>query len=169
MTEHANQLSDVLRTLESHPDMMRGNSKVHYAVMKLRNMVSAAAALGEDSLRGPFGMAPMQPCWEISTAHISEDANDWLTENVGKRGHGLFVEVAEMECSFIIKLIAAPWTDESLSLIGVSASELLQGLHDAGVPPSLISLLQTASLACARFLVLDGDAAQIDGLPVYDW
>ncbi len=169
MIEHVDQLSDVLRTLESHPDMMRGNSKVHYAVVKLRNMVSAAAALGEDSLRGPFGKAPMQPCWEISTAHICEDANDWLTKNVGKRGDGLFIEVASMERSFIIKLIAAPWTDVNLSQIGVAAPELLQGLQDAGVPPSLISLLQIASLACARFLVLDGDADQIDGLPVYDW
>lgn len=47
-----------------------------------------------------------------------------------------------------------------------------QSLHkeqmDAGVPPSLLTVIQLAAQADVRFLVFDPNAAILEGLPVYD-
>lgn len=34
-------LADIEKTLEGHPDCLRGNSKVHYALMRTRNALRA--------------------------------------------------------------------------------------------------------------------------------
>lgn len=109
--------------------------------------------------------------WEISAAHVHEEAIDYLLEmSKGERPSGLlFVAFRIPGCLAIgVKLIATPWTTANLLLFeGVTAEQLRQEHENRGVPPSLVNILHQAADADVRFLVLDADAPALDGLPLY--
>jgi len=110
-------------------------------------------------------------CWEISSAHISEEAWNYLAELADSAKPLPFLFVAfRIPCSPAIgvKLISTPWTDEVLS-----ATEGIDGawrLHDehrrAGMPECLVEVLRLAALADVRILIFDADAPVLDGLTV---
>lgn len=127
-----------------------------------------AAQLAIDKIS--FDRSQVQRCWEISTAHVCEQANEWLLKHAGKKGLGMFFDVAMMVDVFVIKIISSPWDDENLmSIDSITAADLRQEHKKAGMPDSLINLLHLAAQAKVRFLVLDPDADNLDGLPVFDW
>lgn len=110
--------------------------------------------------------------WEISTAHLTEDASHYLME---------WADIATptaLSCiafrvpyspTIGIKLISTPWTDTHLrSVEGITVEELRQTFRDKGVPDSLATALFLAGQADVRLLIFDADAAVLDGLPLYD-
>lgn len=110
-------------------------------------------------------------CWEISTAHVTEEAMGYLWEMAeAKTPPGLlFVAFRVPGCPAIgVKLIATPWTnDHLLHVEGITAEQLRQEHEGKGIPPSLVDILHQAADADVRFLVLDADASALDGLPSY--
>lgn len=81
------------------------------------------------------------------------------------------LEVFELRDShaFGVKLIATPWTDSHLQQIeDCTAKQLRQQQLSAGLPVELVEVLHLAAQADVRILIFDPDAAQLDGLPVYD-
>ncbi|MGU1062140.1 ABC transporter substrate-binding protein [Pseudomonas aeruginosa] len=110
-------------------------------------------------------------CWEISAAHVTDDAISYLWKMVDvKAPPGLLFVAFRIPSgpALGIKLIATPWTDESLLHIeGITAEQLRQEHEGKGVPPSLLQLLHQAAEADIRFLILDADAPTLDGLTLY--
>ncbi|QGF93525.1 ABC transporter substrate-binding protein [Pseudomonas sp. CFSAN084952] len=112
--------------------------------------------------------------WEISTAHLTDEALRHLESRVGNvdsRPTGLLFEpFALPDCSGIgCKLIGTPWTDDNLVKIeGNPYSSLRQEQLDAGTPEALVNVLYLAALADVRLLIFDPDAAVLDGLPIFD-
>jgi hypothetical protein len=111
-------------------------------------------------------------CWEISSSHITEEANIYLAEWVDRDTPTRFLFAAfRISDSPVIgvKLIATPWTDEVLQWVeGLTAEQLRQAYRKEDMPESLIDVLFLAAQADVRLLVFDGDAAVLDGLPVYE-
>jgi len=110
-------------------------------------------------------------CWEISTAHITQDANRYL-EGLADitTPTGLLFVAFRMPCSHAIgvKLIATPWTNTNLEYVeGISTEQLWQEHLSKGVPESLVEVLYLAALADVRLLVFDADAPELDGLKLY--
>lgn len=108
-------------------------------------------------------------CWEISTAHLPGSAWEDLTRSTVPEG--LLLEAFELRDShaFGVKLIATPWTDSHLDRIeGCTAKQLRQQQLSAGIPEELVEVLHLTAQADVRILIFDPDAAQLDGLPVYD-
>lgn len=120
-----------------------------------------------------FLLAPKTACWEISTAHICEKANDWLVERMNRFTQddliGCYVDIMSYAPGYVIKLIAAPWDDAGLANDGITVEGVRKAQLEVGMPESLIRLLHLAASAGGRYLVLDPDAEQVEGLPVYDW
>lgn len=112
--------------------------------------------------------------WEISTAHLTEDALRYLEHRAGSFNTGptglLFEPFALRDCNgFGCKLIGTPWTDDNLVKIeGNPYSSLRQEQLDAGAPKALVNVLYLAALADVRLLIFDPDAAVLDGLAIYD-
>ncbi|WP_339492654.1 ABC transporter substrate-binding protein [Pseudomonas rhizophila] len=112
--------------------------------------------------------------WEISTAHLTDEALRHLesrVDNVDSRPTGLLFEpFALPDCSGIgCKLIGTPWTDDNLVKIeGNPYSSLRQEQLDAGTPEALVNVLYLAALADVRLLIFDPDAAVLDGLAIFD-
>ncbi|MBD8561781.1 ABC transporter substrate-binding protein [Pseudomonas fluorescens] len=112
--------------------------------------------------------------WEISTAHLTDEALRHLESRVGNvdsRPTGLLFEpFALPDCSGIgCKLIGTPWTDDNLVKIeGNPYSSLRQEQLDAGTPEALVNVLYLAVLADVRLLIFDPDAAVLDGLAIFD-
>jgi len=112
--------------------------------------------------------------WEISTAHLTEEALRYLERRVGdfdSRPTGLLFEpFALADCNGIgCKLIGTPWTDDNLVKIeGCPYSSLRQEQLDAGTPAALVNVLYLAALADVRLLIFDPDAAVLDGLAIFD-
>lgn len=106
-------------------------------------------------------------CWEISTAHVTPNDINYL-ETLASAGQptGLYFEVFEIPASHStgIKLIGTPWHAEIGDMDKQKAL-----LQQGGVPEAVIHLLIKAAEADIRFLILDPDADELDGLPVYDW
>ena len=111
-------------------------------------------------------------CWEISTAHISEDAGRFLCELADIATPTAFLFVAfriPYSPAVGIKLIATPWTDANLQQVESITAEELRAEHRAkGVPAELIDLLHLAGQADVRMLVLDADASILEGLPIIE-
>lgn len=110
-------------------------------------------------------------CWEISTTHITPDANRYLeqlADNTSPTGF-LFVAFRMPYSPAIgVKLIATPWTDSNLNYVeGISAEQLRQEHLRKGVPESLFEVLYLAALADVRMLVFDADAPELEGLKRY--
>ncbi|EPA95396.1 ABC transporter substrate-binding protein [Pseudomonas mandelii] len=111
-------------------------------------------------------------CWEISTAHITEDANRYLEElaDIATPTGFLFVAFRIPYSPAIgVKLIATPWTDTNLEYVeGISTEQLRQEHLSKCMPESLVEVLHLAALADVRMLVFDADASNLDGLKLYD-
>ncbi|MGF6282725.1 ABC transporter substrate-binding protein [Pseudomonas silensiensis] len=111
--------------------------------------------------------------WEISTAHLTEEALRYLERRAGNfdsRPTGLLFEpFALTDCNGVgCKLIGTPWTDDNLVKIECRPySSLRQEQLDAGTPVALIEVLYLAALADVRLLIFDPDAAVLDGLALY--
>ena len=109
--------------------------------------------------------------WEISSAHLGAEGERFLTQLADEALTGyLFVAFRIPGSPAIgVKLFATPWTDAHLQYVeGISADALRQQDRDTGVPDALADVLHLAGQADVRFLVFDGDAPVLDGLPVYD-
>lgn len=112
--------------------------------------------------------------WEISTAHLTEEALRYLERRAGNfdsRPTGLLFEpFALSDCSGVgCKLIGTPWTDDNLVKIdGSPYSSLRQEQLDAGTPAALVNVLHLAALADVRLLIFDPDAAVLEGLAIFD-
>ncbi|MBV6826473.1 ABC transporter substrate-binding protein [Pseudomonas sp. PD9R] len=112
--------------------------------------------------------------WEISTAHLTEEALRYLERRAGNfdsRPTGLLFEpFALTDCNGVgCKLIGTPWTDDNLVKIeGSPYSSLRQEQLDAGTPEALVNVLYLAALADVRLLIFDPDAAVLDGLAIFD-
>ncbi len=111
-------------------------------------------------------------CWEISTAHITEEAGCYLTElaDIATPIGFLFVAFRIPYSPAIgIKVIATPWTDANLQYVeGITAEQLRREHQDKGMPESLLEVLHLAALADVRVLIFDADAPVLDGLPLYE-
>ena len=112
--------------------------------------------------------------WEISTAHLTEEALRYLERRASNFNSGptglLFEPFALTDGNGLgCKLIGTPWTDENLMKIeGGLYTSLRQEQLDAGTPEALVNVLYLAALADVRLLILDPDAAVLDGLAIYD-
>lgn len=110
--------------------------------------------------------------WEISTAHLSEEAMLYLEGAVSApKQTGLLFELFTVpDCDGIgCKLIGTPWTDEKLQNIeGKPYSNLRQEQLDAGTPEALVKVLYLAALVDVRLLIFDPSAAVLSGLAVFD-
>ena len=112
--------------------------------------------------------------WEISTAHLTEEALRYLERwagNFDSRPAGLLFEPFVLtDCNGVgCKLIGTPWTDDNLEEIeGCPYSSLRQEQLDAGTPAALVNVLYLAALADVRLLIFDPDAAAVDGLAIFD-
>ena len=112
--------------------------------------------------------------WEISTAHLTDEALRHLGSRVGnavfKPTGLLFEPFALPDCNGVgCKLIGTPWTDDNLVKIeGRPYSSLRQEQLDARTPAALIKVLYLAALADVRLLIFDPDAAVLDGLVIFD-
>lgn len=110
-------------------------------------------------------------CWEISSAHLTAEADRFLAElaDIATPSGFLFVAFRIPYSPAIgVKLIATPWTDANLQLVeGITAEQLRQEHRVKGMPASLVEVLHLAALADVRMLVFDADAKVLDGLPLY--
>ncbi|HBP6528075.1 ABC transporter substrate-binding protein [Pseudomonas aeruginosa] len=110
-------------------------------------------------------------CWEISSAHVTEDAIRYLEDMAEtETPSGLLFTAFRIPCSPAVgvKLIATPWTNANLLQVeGITAEQLRQEHLGQGVPSSLVEVLHQAATADVRVLILDGDAATLDGLVLY--
>jgi len=112
--------------------------------------------------------------WEISTAHLTEEALRYFERRAGSFNAGatglLFEPFALRDCNVLgCKLIGTPWTDENLMKIEDRPyASLRQEQLDAGTPEALVNVLYLAALADVRWLIFDPDAAVLDGLAISD-
>lgn len=110
--------------------------------------------------------------WEISAAHITEDAGRYLAElaDIATPTGFLFVAFRIPYSPAIgMKLIATPWTDDNLQKVDDTTADRLREEHrKKGIPESLVDVLHLAALADVRILLFDADAPVLDGLTVYE-
>ncbi|MBY4673885.1 ABC transporter substrate-binding protein [Burkholderia multivorans] len=111
-------------------------------------------------------------CWEISSAHITEEAGRYLIElaDIATPTRFLFVAFRIPYSPAVgVKLIGTPWTDANLQRVeGVTAGQLQEEHRKKQMPESLIEVLHLAGAADVRMLVFDADAPVLDGLAVYE-
>lgn len=110
--------------------------------------------------------------WEISSAHLTEEAGRYLANRADIDTPIRFLFVAfriPYDPAIGVKLIATPWTDDNLQRIeGITAEQLKQEQRKKGMPECLVEVLHLAAQADVRLLVFDVDAPVLDGLPLYD-
>ncbi len=130
------------------------------------------AAAREVVRRLKFETGVYSRAWEISTAHITEQSQGYLRDlaDIATPTGFLFIAFRVPYSPAIgVKLIATPWTDEHLQHIdGITAEQLRQQHLSKGMPEDLMRVLHLAANADVRMLILDADAPELDGLPVYD-
>lgn len=111
-------------------------------------------------------------CWEISAEHLTDEAYRYLAGLAELDTPSSFLFIAfhiPYRRAVGVQLIGTPWTDDHLQpLEGISAEDLQQEHHDKGMPESLVEVLHLAGQADVRMLILDDDAAVLDGLPLYE-
>lgn len=113
-------------------------------------------------------------CWEINSCHITRIDNSFLAGACSLKqdftGHlfELFEFPVNQRPCIGIKLIATPWTDLQLSTeLQITYRDLYNRHKSLGLSDSFIELLHLAGKAGARILIIDPEAARIDGLPIY--
>lgn len=111
-------------------------------------------------------------CWEISSAHITEDAGRYLADlaDIDTPSGFLFVAFRVPYSPAIgIKLIATPWTDANLGHVeGITADDLRREHLDKAMPESLVNVVHLAAEADVRVLIFDADAQILEGLPIFE-
>lgn len=123
-----------------------------------------------DSLRFETGF--YSRCWEISSAHITQQDFERLERRVYMdRPEGVLFETFRLNQSHAIgiKLIATPWTDQALKAVDTSVGELRGTLRETGLSESFINVVLLAAQADVRILIFDPDAPDLEGLGCYDW
>lgn len=118
---------------------------------------------------------PWSRAWEISKAHIPLAALNTLLENFGTkmptRLVGVLIGVFWIDELGTVgfRLVHTPWTDQSLEVMGLTASGLREEQIAAGYPAELVDLLHLAAQANVRYLVLDPFAPALKGLPTFEY
>ena len=106
--------------------------------------------------------------WEISSAHISEEASRYLADLADLATPEAFLFIAfrvPYSPAIGVKLISTPWTDENLGqAAGITAEQLRQEHRTKGMPDDLAQILELAGQADVRILILDADALVLPGL-----
>jgi len=109
-------------------------------------------------------------CWEVSSAHISQETGHYLAELADLATPEAFLFIAfrvPYSPAIGVKLIFTPWTDENLGhAAGISAEQLRQEHRAKGMPDDLAQILELAGQADVRILILDADAPVLSGLPL---
>ncbi len=130
------------------------------------------AAAREVVRRLKFETGVYSRAWEISTAHITEQSQRYLRDlaDIATPTGFMFIAFRVPYSPAIgVKLIATPWTDEHLQNVdGITAEQLRQEHLSKGMPDDLMRVLHLAANADVRILILDADAPELDGLPIYD-
>ncbi|MFW7269198.1 ABC transporter substrate-binding protein [Gluconacetobacter sp. Hr-1-5] len=109
--------------------------------------------------------------WEISAAHLTGEAWEYLTSLATEHtptGFPFIVFPITDSPAVGVKLFATPWTDDNLRLDGITPQELRQENLDRGLPVVLADILQRAGEADIRILIFDQDAPDLEGLELYE-
>lgn len=134
----------------------------------------AARSIGADEVvkRPTFETGSYSRCWEIRSAHITEDAANCLSEFADIATPTGFMFVAfrlPYSPAIGVKLTATPRTDDNLQHVeGITAAQLRQEHLDHGMPGHLVEILHLAAQADVRILIFDAEAPVLDDLPVYE-
>jgi hypothetical protein len=148
MIDLMNTLRQIEMQLAGHPDAERGNSRVHFALMKTRSLLAPVPGV--------------RTYLDASTAHITQDDDTRLrawaalepedskgsapSRTIG-HAYGYFVHVA---------------LDET-------AEEHDSDAREAGMSDGFFALMKYARQHGCCWINLDRDADQIDGLPTFNW
>ncbi|WP_372387464.1 ABC transporter substrate-binding protein [Xanthomonas axonopodis] len=129
----------------------------------------SAEAAREVVQRLSFETGYFSRCWEISSAHISEETGQYLANLADLATPEAFLFIAfrvPYSPAIGVKLISTPWTDEHLERSeGITAEQLRQEHLNKGMPDDLANILELAGQADVRILILDADAPALLGLP----
>ncbi|WP_068636815.1 ABC transporter substrate-binding protein [Thauera butanivorans] len=110
--------------------------------------------------------------WEISSGHLTDEANRYLAElaDIATPTRFLFIAFRIPYSPAIgVKLIATPWTDDNLQQVeSITAARLREEHRRKGMPECLVEVLHLAALADVRMLVFDADAPILEGLTLYE-
>ncbi|MCW5706924.1 hypothetical protein [Shinella sp.] len=119
----------------------------------------------------PFDQGHFGRCSEISSAHITEDAADYLAELADIATPTRFRFVAfriPYSPAIGVRLDTAPWIDKGTRRAEGGSTRPLRQIHlDGGMPVCLADVIDLAVLADIRILIFDPDAPVLDGLPIY--
>ena len=130
----------------------------------------SAEAAREVVQRLSFETGYYSRCWEISSAHISEETGQYLANLADLATPEAFLFSAfrvPYSPAIGVKLISTPWTDKNLEHAeGTGANQLRQEHRNKGVPDDLANILELAGQADVRILILDADAPVLLGLPL---
>ncbi len=128
----------------------------------------SAEAAQEVVQRLAFETGVYSRCWEISSAHITEETGHYLSSLADLATPEAFLFIAfrvPYSPAIGIKLIATPWTDQNLQDVeGITAEQLRQEHRNKGMPDDLAQILELAGQADVRILILDADAPVLPGL-----
>ncbi|OTJ45550.1 ABC transporter substrate-binding protein, partial [Pseudomonas aeruginosa] len=109
-------------------------------------------------------------CWEISSAHISQETGQYLANLADLATPEAFLFIAfrvPYSPAIGVKLISTPWTDQNLEHAdGITAEQLRQEHRSKGMPDDLANILELAGQADVRIPILDADAPVLPGLPL---
>lgn len=132
----------------------------------------SAEAAREMVQRLSFETGRYSRCWEISSAHIGQEAARYLADLADLATPETFLFIAfriPYSPAIGIKLISTPWTDEHLTYAeGISGQQLRQEHRDKGMPDELADILELAGRADVRILIFDADAPVLPGLSLVD-
>ena len=130
----------------------------------------SAEAAREVVQRLSFETGYYSRCWEISSAHISEETAQYLANLSDLATPEAFLFIAfrvPYSPAIGVKLISTPWTDGNLEHAeGITAEQLRQEHRSKGMPGDLANILELAGQADVRILILDADAPALLGLPL---
>ena len=130
----------------------------------------SAEAAREVVQRLSFETGYYSRCWEISTAHISQETGQYLANLADLATPEAFLFIAfrvPYSPAIGVKLISTPWTDKNLEHAeGITAEQLRQEHRSKGMPADLANILELAGQADVRILILDADAPVLLGLPL---
>ena len=130
----------------------------------------SAEAAQEVVQRLSFETSHYSRCWEISSAHISEETGQYLANLADLATPEAFLFIAfrvPYSPAIGVKLISTPWTDKNLQHAeGITADQLRQEHQNKGMPDDLANILELAGQADVRILILDADAPSLPGLPL---
>ncbi|MEL7551504.1 ABC transporter substrate-binding protein [Pseudomonas protegens] len=132
----------------------------------------SAEAAREVVQRLSFETGYYSRCWEISSAHITEETEHYLAGLADLATPEAFLFIAfriPYSPAIGVKLISTPWTDKNLGYAeGISAEQLRQKHRNKGMPDDLANILELAGQADVRILILDADAPALLGLPLVE-